>query len=372
INSNTGTLSGDTAWTNGKFGKALSFDGSGDYISIANMQLSETENGTIAFYAKFAAAGGVETVFDSSSFASAVEMDNSGATYFWIYTDSASGNWGRAWNVNQWYYILVTKTGTTWELFIDDNSLGTKSISGNFQFDRIASANSALEYFNGDIDEVKIYNRALSAREISESYRQKAPSMAQGGTISDSSAYTALTIQQNGAGDIVNFKDGDTSIFSIIDGGNISVGTATGFSDTPVKLSDPASLPAGAAYASSFSPDGTYLAVPHAGLPYIAIYKRSGDTFTKLSDPAILPTNTGVGASFSPDGTYLAVAHSFSPYLTIYKRSGDTFTKLSDPAILPTNTGVGASFSPDGTYLAVAHATSPYLTMYKRSGDTFT
>jgi len=123
---------------------------------------------------------------------------------------------------------------------------------------------------------------------------------------------------------------------------------------------------------ASFSPDSTYLALAHAGTPYVMIYKRDEDTFTKLTNPDILPTGVGWGCDFSPDGVYLAVAHNNSPYITIYKRSGDTFTKLDNPADLPAGDAYGCKFSPDGVYLAVAHKTTPFITIYKRDGDTFT
>ena len=140
--------------------------------------------------------------------------------------------------------------------------------------------------------------------------------------------------------------------------------------DSFTKLSDPATLPTNSGRPAAFSPDGTYLAIPHITSPFVTIYKRAGDTFTKLSDPATLPAGTGRGAAFSPDGTYLAIGHSTSPFITIYKRAGDTFTKLSDPATLPTGFGKGVVFSPDGTYLAIAHFNSPFVTIYKRAGDT--
>jgi len=123
---------------------------------------------------------------------------------------------------------------------------------------------------------------------------------------------------------------------------------------------------------TSFSPDSTYLALAHAGTPYVMIYKRDEDTFTKLTNPDVLPTGTGWGCDFSPDGVYLAVAHNNSPYITIYKRSGDTFNKLTSPADLPAGESFGCKFSPDGVYLAVAHDNTPFITIYKRSGDTFT
>ena len=39
----------------------------------------------------------------------------------------------------------------------------------------------------------------------------------------------------------------------------------------------------------------------------------------KLSDPATLPAGYGYGTAFSTDGTYLSVAHRTSPFVTIYK-----------------------------------------------------
>ena len=132
-----------------------------------------------------------------------------------------------------------------------------------------------------------------------------------------------------------------------------------------LKLSDPATLPAGTGNGTAFSPDGTYLSVAHISSPFVTIYKRSGDVFTKLANPAALPANQGTGTAFSPDGTYLSVAHRDSPFVTIYKRSGDVFTKLANPAARPPNTANGTAFSTDGTYLSVAHQDSPFVTIYK-------
>jgi hypothetical protein len=104
-------------------------------------------------------------------------------------------------------------------------------------------------------------------------------------------------------------------------------------------------------------------------LVYIGTGASRIEPGVKLSDPATLPAGDGDGAAFSPDGMYLAIAHDTSPYLTIYKRSGDTFTKLSAPATTPTGIGLGAAFSPDGAHLAIAHDTSSYLTIYKNVED---
>ena len=149
--------------------------------------------------------------------------------------------------------------------------------------------------------------------------------------------------------------------------GNTSVGLTGGFSDAPVALSNPATLPPATTTGTAFSPDGTYLAVTSNLSPYLIIYKRSGDTFTKLADPATLPDHIKGGTAFSPDGTYLAVTSSNSPYILMYKRSGDTFTKIADPVTLPSSPK-GTAFSPDGTYLAVTSNSSPFIIIYKGSG----
>jgi len=163
-------------------------------------------------------------------------------------------------------------------------------------------------------------------------------------------------------------------VVAVVYGENITKGSpvVVKIDFDPTKLADPATLPTNTGRGCAFDPTGNYLAVAHDSIPYITIYKRSGDTFTKLADPAALPSGAGYGCAFDPTGTYLAVAHDSSPYITIYKRDGDTFTKLADPAALPTNTGYGCAFDPTGTYLAVAHFGSPYIAIYRRSGDTFT
>jgi hypothetical protein len=84
----------------------------------------------------------------------------------------------------------------------------------------------------------------------------------------------------------------------------------------------------------------------------------------KIADPATLPTGTGYGSSWSPDGRYLAIAHDTSPYVTIYDWVTGSPVKVANPATLPTGIGRGASWSPDGRYLAIAHDTTPYSTIY--------
>ncbi|GAG76965.1 unnamed protein product, partial [marine sediment metagenome] len=141
------------------------------------------------------------------------------------------------------------------------------------------------------------------------------------------------------------------------------------------KLPDPEPEPRKGVWRCDFSHDDIYLAVPYEHTTYadkgIIIFKRDNDLFKGLNLPDVTPDDDGHEASFSPDSTYLALAHAGNPYITIYKRSEDTFTKLTNPGTLPTGIGWGCDFSPNGVYLAVTHNNSPYITIYKRTGDTF-
>ncbi len=123
----------------------------------------------------------------------------------------------------------------------------------------------------------------------------------------------------------------------------------------------------------ALSSDGTYFATTIDSSPYVLIYKNNGSgTFTKLSNPASLPPGAARAVALSPNNTYLAVGSLTSPYLTIYSRAGDTFTKLITQPTIDGATVTRLAWSPDGTYLAAIYQTGSRLAVWKQSGTTFT
>lgn len=116
---------------------------------------------------------------------------------------------------------------------------------------------------------------------------------------------------------------------------------------TWVKQADPASLPAGTANGVAFNHDGSLLAVAHTTTPFITIYDTNGgdpDTsnWVKLSNPATLPAGAANGVAFNADGSQLAVAHNNSPYITIYDTN--TWIKIADPAVLPAGNATAVAY----------------------------
>src|SRR5439155_23016874 len=72
--------------------------------------------------------------------------------------------------LNTWSFLSATYDGTTLKLYVNAVQVGSKTIGGNIVTSndvfRIGGNSVWGEYFSGLIDEVRIYNRALSNAEI--------------------------------------------------------------------------------------------------------------------------------------------------------------------------------------------------------------
>ena len=67
-----------------------------------------------------------------------------------------------------WSHIAMTYDGSTQKLYVNGSLAASAALSGSINQD----ANSLLigQFFNGMLDEVAIYNRALSATEVKDHY----------------------------------------------------------------------------------------------------------------------------------------------------------------------------------------------------------
>ena len=79
-----------------------------------------------------------------------------------------------------WHNFIVTRENDTFNIFVDGELDETSSFSGfagdlgvNRQIHIGRFGDLSTWYFNGSIDEVRIYNRALSADEIKNLYEQR-------------------------------------------------------------------------------------------------------------------------------------------------------------------------------------------------------
>ncbi len=190
---NTGVLEPDypinsPTWVDGKHGKALSFDGSG-YVEAPNSaSLSVvSSNHSVFSWIK----GGAFTNYNNhimGKFRSITE----GGFLFRVRSNGRLnvqlfGGGGIVANLQSngylstgiWYHVGYTLSGTTLTMYVDGVEDGSTTISAspndNEEVLRVGiPTHSPAETFNGTIDDVRIYSRALSQAEVFEVF-QKVP-----------------------------------------------------------------------------------------------------------------------------------------------------------------------------------------------------
>jgi len=170
---NNGTING-ASWTDGKYNPALSFDGS-DYVSTplningytavtleAWVNMGNINFGTYSY--KMIVSDGLSQNFI------AVNKNNS-QLLFQIQANARITIYSDILSQNVWYHIVGTYDGIKMRIYVNGVEKGSDNLSGN-----IAASSMNIgwgqddRFWKGIIDEVRIYNRALSASEILERY----------------------------------------------------------------------------------------------------------------------------------------------------------------------------------------------------------
>jgi len=188
-NNNNGTNYGATLTTD-RFGHADSaylFDGTSSYISIpSSVSLESPTSGlTLSAWVNLAGFSLVGQAFDpvltksdnpSNAFMYRFDIDINGVGYY-----SGINNWttniGTSYNfqLNQWYLVSAVLDSFTTYLYLDDTLVASVPFTTNIlnntlplEFGR--DVPGVTEVFNGKIDDIGIWNRALSQQEITNLY----------------------------------------------------------------------------------------------------------------------------------------------------------------------------------------------------------
>jgi hypothetical protein len=174
---NTGTLTGP-AWTaTGRFGSALNFDGVDDRVVIADANSLDLTTGmTLEAWVRPTAAGGV--------WRSAVAKNGTGTVAYNLYANRNTNrpaveinngglriaNGTAQLPLNTWSHIAGTYDGTTLRLYVNGTQVGTGTFTGSLltTTGQLWIGGNAVwsEWFAGTIDEVRVYNRVLTAAQI--------------------------------------------------------------------------------------------------------------------------------------------------------------------------------------------------------------
>ena len=184
-NGNTGTLgTGNSApgWSPGMYGVGLSFDGSNDYVSITGFgNLAPIDDITISLWIKTSTKQQSAFMFNPDSGSNRINFHPcyiNGITY-WDFGDIATG--GRLSYSNpshcsspSWQYYTLVSSHTDNYMAIYRNGIREAYGNSHSHFSRTNTdlwIGGIKDYsLNGFIDEVRIYNRALSPVEVQQLY----------------------------------------------------------------------------------------------------------------------------------------------------------------------------------------------------------
>ncbi|MDE1941146.1 MAG: peptidoglycan-binding protein, partial [Patescibacteria group bacterium] len=335
---NNGTLTGSTLpiWTTGQMGGALSFNGSsGDVDLGTGSSLNVTGPITLSAWVKLSASQYSDILVRGS------DTSAGGSDYKLVYDPGSGGRFGFYISdgtnkpgvytagpiaVGTWYHVVAVWDGTT--------NAGSLSIYLNGTLSNTAASNAAAiqsmnthaaigadglnsrYYFNGTIDDVRVYDRALSAADVSSLYSGSTAS-----STPDISGLTTLIVNQNGSG---NFTTIQACADAVQPGQTCLVYPGAYDEHVVTKAAGTASAPivfqatGGTAAITGFDVDHAYVTVK--GFDVSNGGTAAGITVNEAADHAVISGNyvhdTGLDAAIQgscpsdgSDGTNGSVAH---------------------------------------------------------------
>lgn len=185
-----------TGWS-GSNTYSLNFDGTDDHLALSSTVTPTAQQGTVSFWIKtnYSGPGQNQTVFS--------QADSSITSSYLFFGVLTSGEvrigWGdggsvlikkgsTAVNDNAWHHVACTSDGSTWKIYIDGTDEGTLTTvtgsgsdgswygditSGSLDICRIGcqERTSKDSFVNGNLDEVAVWDSALTSSQITNIYK---------------------------------------------------------------------------------------------------------------------------------------------------------------------------------------------------------
>ena len=254
-NNHTGTLVGNVTWTAGEVGpSALSFNpttGTNPHVVVADapdLRFSSTQSFTLGAWVYVAALPGQWTAIVAKS------RDHAPWYGLWI---SNTNHWVAGGPANLtgglvttgWHYLTLVQNGTANQrlLYVD----GVQAAAGAAQNANgpgdlwIGGDKSVSEFLNGSIDDVRLYQRALSASEVqtlASFFDPAAPTKLSATAVSGSQINLAWTDNASNESSYQVQRSLDGVSFSTV---ATLAANSTSYSDTGLSAGDSVLLPGG-------------------------------------------------------------------------------------------------------------------------------
>ncbi|MBW8780689.1 MAG: alginate lyase family protein [Verrucomicrobia bacterium] len=172
-----GTIIGTPTYSSGRTGQALSLDGATNYVTLPAGAASYHEI-SISTWVYWNGGGNFQRIFDFGNSTSSYLMltPNSGSGMRFEIVNAGSSqqvNYATALPIGRWVHVAVTLSGSTATLYVNGAAVATNNAitlapdAFNPAVNYIGKSQWSTDpLFNGQIDDFRIYNYALSAAEV--------------------------------------------------------------------------------------------------------------------------------------------------------------------------------------------------------------
>jgi len=197
VGSNPGTYeTGASPGASGAFAgtTSTSFNGTSGYVSVPNSSsLNVGDTFTVEAWVKRGSVSTTGNQVIASKQTGAWALMFNPANQLVLHAGGTNTDlawsWQRITDTSAWHYVAVTKSGADIHLYIDGNdatgALGTNQTLTDNTLPLLIGDGASGGYFNGDLQEVALYNQALTPAQIANHYQLgsgQAPAVPIGGT----------------------------------------------------------------------------------------------------------------------------------------------------------------------------------------------
>jgi len=179
---NNGTLVNSPKPTAGVIGQALSFNGSNQYLSVSPypsvynaFSVSTWVYPTSLSQGSYGGGTGGALIDENQSGGGSgwdLSINSSGKVWYWPFGGGDKVSTGTV-PLNRWTYVTVTYDGSLLRMYFNgvlDSAQSASAASGSGPFFRIGAESWITGYWKGKLDDMRVYNRALSVSEVKQLY----------------------------------------------------------------------------------------------------------------------------------------------------------------------------------------------------------
>ena len=174
-----GTLTGDTKWVAGKYGPAVEVDGDGDYVEIPPIGINSDTVTMSAWIKRNGSQSDYTGIFftrnmPTNNLACGLMISPGGTNIGYTWNDNSSATWSWASGLvvpdNEWCFVALVVEPTQATVYVNEdyavNSIDHVAQEFSEPLWLGQCTYSANRFFDGQIDDARVYDRALTQGEI--------------------------------------------------------------------------------------------------------------------------------------------------------------------------------------------------------------